>query len=106
MARLVSYALPELVIKRGAQPALVVRDKILATVSVCKVETVVDTTAAGDSFNAGYLAARYQNVDPELAVGAGARCAAAVIQHRGAIVPLSDYQTSLAALVIDTHNES
>ncbi|BFM13215.1 sugar kinase [Simiduia litorea] len=106
MARLLSYSLPELVVKRGAEPALVVRDQTLSTVEVCKVTTVIDTTAAGDSFNAGYLAARYQGFTPERAVRQGARCAAAVIQHRGAIVPLTDYQTSLAALAIDTHNES
>ncbi|MDN3637545.1 sugar kinase [Simiduia curdlanivorans] len=106
MARLLTYALPELVVKRGALPALVVHENTLNAVDVCQVKTVIDTTAAGDSFNAGYLAARYRGLGPELAVSEGARCAAAVIQHRGAIVPLLDYQASLAALERHSQNES
>ena len=47
----------------------------------------VDTTAAGDSFNAGYLAARMRGVDPFGAALAGHRLAGVVIQHPGAIVP-------------------
>ena len=46
----------------------------------------IDTTAAGDSFNAGYLAQRLKKESIENAVCAAQRCAALVIQHRGAIV--------------------
>jgi 2-dehydro-3-deoxygluconokinase len=48
--------------------------------------TPVDTTAAGDSFNGGYLAARLNDHAPTAAALAGHRLAAVVIQHRGAIV--------------------
>jgi 2-dehydro-3-deoxygluconokinase len=48
---------------------------------------VVDTTAAGDSFGAAYLAARLSGSDPEQAAHAGHRLAGAVIRHRGAIIP-------------------
>lgn len=44
-------------------------------------------TAAGDSFNAGYLAARFGGASPEEAAKKGSRLAALVVQHRGAIIP-------------------
>ncbi|WP_026381696.1 sugar kinase [Afifella pfennigii] len=47
----------------------------------------VDTTAAGDSFNAAYLAARIKGLSPEAAVERGQALARHVIGHRGAIVP-------------------
>ena len=46
----------------------------------------VDTTAAGDSFNAAYLAARWRGMTLEEAGAAGALLAAAVVAHRGAII--------------------
>lgn len=48
---------------------------------------VVDTTAAGDSFNAGYLAARLLGRPVEQAAQAGHALASRVIGVRGAILP-------------------
>lgn len=48
---------------------------------------VVDTTAAGDSFNGGYLAAILQGATQAEALRAGHDCAARVVQFRGAIIP-------------------
>lgn len=50
---------------------------------------VVDTTGAGDSFNAGYLAARLAGRAPAQAVAAAQRLAGVVVQHPGAIIPKS-----------------
>jgi len=47
----------------------------------------VDTTAAGDAFNAAYLSARLAGASPAAAALAGHRLAGTVIQYRGAIIP-------------------
>lgn len=48
---------------------------------------VVDTTAAGDSFNAGYLSEYLLNENESAALHAGHDCAMRVIAHSGAIIP-------------------
>jgi 2-dehydro-3-deoxygluconokinase len=50
---------------------------------------VVDTTAAGDSFAAAYIAARFAGADPIEAARAGHRLAGLVVCHHGAIIPRS-----------------
>lgn len=50
------------------------------------VDTPVDTTAAGDSFNAGYLAALAKGLGPDMRLAWGHNLACQVIMRRGAIV--------------------
>ena len=52
-----------------------------------EVMVPVDATAAGDGFNAGYLAARLLGTDAAQAAGAAHRLAGDVIRHPGALVP-------------------
>lgn len=86
VARTVALGVGEVVIKRGALSCIVRAGAIYSEVSPNRVSVVVDTTAAGDSFGAAYIAARLSGKDPVDAAHAGHRLAAAVIQQRGAII--------------------
>lgn len=85
--RLRSWGIREMVLKRGSKGSVVVDETTATPVAPVLVEEVVDTTAAGDSFNAGYLAARFGGAGPVDAANNGSRLAATVVQHRGAIIP-------------------
>jgi 2-dehydro-3-deoxygluconokinase len=89
-AREHALALPcaEVVVKQGALPTLVRQGRQpVIEVPVEPVKRPVDTTAAGDSFAAGYLAQRLRGSPAEAAASLGNRLAATVIQHPGAIIP-------------------
>lgn len=87
----------EIVVKNGAGGALVTGQGAATHVPVPAPVAVVDTTAAGDSFDAAYLAARLAGKPPEEAARAGHRLAGVVVAHRGAIVPRA--ATEAAVLV-------
>ena len=78
---------PELVIKRGAASTLL---RCPGTgwqeAPAEAVARVVDTTAAGDSFAAGYLARRLAGASALESASFGNRLAARVIQHPGAVI--------------------
>jgi 2-dehydro-3-deoxygluconokinase len=80
------YGVGEVVVKCGAEPCMVWADGQLHEVAPEPVKDVVDTTAAGDSFGAAYMAARLSGQDPAAAARAGHRLAGTVIRHRGAII--------------------
>ena len=87
IARHRALGVAEVVVKDAGRPVHLHADGAAATITVPPVATPVDTTAAGDSFNAGYLAARFRGAAPAEAVQAGARLATVVIAHRGAVIP-------------------
>ncbi|MEI2605069.1 sugar kinase [Erwinia aphidicola] len=90
IARTQQAGVSEVVIKRGADACLVaVGDEPLLEVPAVRLppQAVVDTTAAGDSFSAGYLALRLTGGSAADAAKRGHLTASTVIQHRGAIIP-------------------
>jgi 2-dehydro-3-deoxygluconokinase len=77
------------VVLKLSEPASIVRlDGVLHRIEAQPVtKPVVDTTAAGDSFAAAYIAARLAGADPLEAARAGHRLAGVVVCHPGAIIP-------------------
>ena len=77
----------EVVVKLGPDGALVSDGGAPVDVPCPAHVTPVDTTGAGDSFNAAYIAARLMGQTPVEAAGAGHALAGRVILHRGALLP-------------------
>lgn len=94
LQRLLDAGVSEIVLKLGAQGCRVrtiSEDERINAYSV----TVRDTTAAGDSFNAGFLAHRLSGATLSDSADVGCRLASIVVQHPGAIIDkelLSDLQ--------------
>ncbi|WP_370980927.1 sugar kinase [Agaribacterium sp. ZY112] len=80
-----------LLIKDGPNGMLYRDESEQFHLTVTPVEKVVDTTAAGDSFNGSFLAARAMGKDVRESLTFAAAIAAEVIQHRGAVIPLEPY---------------
>ena len=87
--RLRAFGVNEIAVKNGANGALIASAGASETVPVPEIVTPIDATAAGDGFNAGYLAARLAGHNALEAAAAAHRLAGQVIRHRGAIMPRS-----------------
>ncbi len=87
VARLQAFGISEIVVKNGPNSALVAAGTMQEFVPVPQVVVPIDATAAGDGFNAGYLAARLNGTDIAQAASAAHRLAGDVIRHSGALVP-------------------
>lgn len=96
-ARYAQFSLRELVLKRGADDAIIITPEGELRVPVPPVQGVVDTTGAGDTFNAGYLAGRLHNKSLEDSAKQGIRCAGIIIRHRGAIIDKAIFAKELGA---------
>ena len=86
IARYAALGVAQQVVKDGGQGATLVFDGKRSHVPSAKVEKIVDTTSAGDSFNGAFLARLAAGAEPEEAARFAAEVAAGVIQHHGALV--------------------
>jgi 2-dehydro-3-deoxygluconokinase len=87
VARLQAFGVGEIVVKNGPNSALVAASGAFEFVPVPEILEPVDPTAAGDGFNAGYLAARLSGSAPAQAASAAHRLAGNIISHPGALLP-------------------
>jgi len=94
-ARLHQQGVEALVIKDGANGCQYSIGDHIAIFATEKVNRVIDTTAAGDSFNAGFLSGWLQSLPIDVCAAAGNQLAGQVIQQKGAIV---DIDTTLIKL--------
>jgi len=91
--RLAAEGVREVVVTDGTSPCTCLYGARLDTVEIPRAVMPLDTTAAGDSFNAAYLAARLAGRSTRAAVVAGQALAGRVIMHRGAIMPRAETPT-------------
>ena len=87
IARLAAAGVAESVVKLATPACHVLIGGTRELVEAAPVARVIDTTAAGDSFAAAYMAARRAGLAPREAALTGHRLAGTVVQHRGAIIP-------------------
>ncbi|ERP96675.1 hypothetical protein Q669_27855 [Labrenzia sp. C1B10] len=74
------------VVKNGAAPVYYRQGNISGTMPVPSVTSVVDTTAAGDSFNAAILDGIRENAPLKASIDRACRLAAQVVAGKGALV--------------------
>ncbi|MFD0900823.1 sugar kinase [Actinomadura sediminis] len=85
--RLRASGITEIAVKLGPRGSLIADARTTEPVPARHVANVVDTTAAGDSYNGAYLAARLTGAPRRRAAESATALAAEVITHRGALLP-------------------
>ena len=88
-ARYRSVGASTVVVKNGADAIYYWSVQGDGTVTVPPVANVIDTTAAGDSFNAALLAGLADGVSLEESIATACQLSGAVVQARGALVPVN-----------------
>lgn len=95
LARMQQQGVKRAIVKLGSDGCLVgdFESNTEYAVPTTPVETVVDTTSAGDSFNGGFLSCYLAGGSLTESCQRGNAIAGVVIQHRGAIIPKSATDT-------------
>ncbi len=84
--RIHAYGVEEIAVKLGAKGVIISSVEQKQLVVTTAIKNVIDSTAAGDSFNAGYIGARAQGLSSIDAAIIGNQLAGCVIQYPGAII--------------------
>lgn len=87
-ARYIDLGASEVIVKNGPNLAIARTAQGTFEVAPSSDATVVDATGAGDSFNAGYIAARATGSSVPAAVEHAHRIASICIAHHGALAPV------------------
>ena len=89
LQRLANYNIDEIILTNGPGEISGCDHGRPFQVQPVKADKVVDTTSAGDGFNAGYIAARHAGFSTEESVVKASQLASVVIGLPGAIIPKS-----------------
>lgn len=88
-ARTLAQSGPLVVIKRGEKGALAAKGdqvwELDAQASLIKPEKIIDTTGAGDNFDAGFICGWLRNASIKDSLSLGHRCAVSSLSHAGGI---------------------
>jgi 2-dehydro-3-deoxygluconokinase len=82
------YNINETIIKSGEEDILYYHNNTIDKVKTKKLQKIVDSTSAGDSFNGSYLANRLSGINIPDSIERASRTASKVIMHHGSIIPL------------------
>lgn len=89
LERLAGYSIDEIILTDGPNAISGYDHGQRFQIQPSKANNVVDTTSAGDAFNAGYIAARHAGYSTKESVLKASRLASQVIGQPGAIIPKS-----------------
>ena len=93
LAKYGAMGIEEIVLKNGEHSCFVRVEGITHEVILLQRVQPLDTTGAGDSFNAGYIAARANQKNVSDSVNMGNELAAVVVKNLGAIIDKNDMPT-------------
>jgi 2-dehydro-3-deoxygluconokinase len=93
--RFLRVGLGEAVVRAGAAPIKLWDGEVWSYEASPVVEHVVDSSGAGDGFNAAYLLARLFDMTPTEAVRAGNQLSAEIVKYRGAVIDPDDLPRNL-----------
>jgi len=90
-----SLGADQIIVKNSDQDTLYSNKSVTKYYPVNKVSGIVDTTAAGDSFNGAYLAELLNSGDCSKAIELAHLCSSTVICNKGALIPFETVQASV-----------